>query len=265
MNKRVIVASHRRSGTHFTIDSILNNFAAFRDNPAIAEVTLDGLSAHAPEPKLSPEQLEARLGSRPAVLKTHAHARLDAFFAAGSAGAAYAQQFFADAKIIYVHRDGRDVLVSQYYYHQKFEPRLEDTPFSAYLREPNNFDASSYEGTLNRVQYWNFHVETWRQHGNCLNISFDDLRSRFAETLARIAEFIDEPLATEIKQVQIGGGKVEGALRRLKNKLSRAELKLSTVSFRGGRSGDWREHFDGEDAAFFAEHAGDMLHELGYE
>ncbi len=46
MLKTVIVASHRRSGTHLAIDAITNNFGTFYNNRTQSFLNLDHLAAH---------------------------------------------------------------------------------------------------------------------------------------------------------------------------------------------------------------------------
>ena len=76
----VIVASHCRSGTHLTIDAVTNKLKVFSQNSKPVIVTLDHLSSHVPQQKISLRELQKQIASSPCFLKTHAHGNISKFF-----------------------------------------------------------------------------------------------------------------------------------------------------------------------------------------
>lgn len=235
--KHVIVASHRRSGTHLTIDTIINNFPMFSNNPEIGKVTLDSLVAEGKQHRAI-DEIRALTSQGPCVLKTHAHGDIGNFFLKSDSGD-FIDDLFSNSKIIYVHRDGRDVLTSLYYYMQNFDEEIKKVPFNEFIRMTNKFDEDSYNGELNRVEYWQFHVRSWLDRKNVLFLSFNDFFGNLHNTLTKISRFIELPFNPQVKDVKLAKGKHQDG------------VKHSSVCFRKGKSGDWKEHFGKDDSAYF--------------
>ena len=170
-NKHVIVASHRRSGTHLTIDAVINNFKVFSQNSKPVIVTLDHLSSHVPQQKISLRELQKQIASSPCFLKTHAHGNISKFFIGTSYLSAFIHELFQDSKIIVVHRDGRDVLTSLYFYMQGFDQKINDTTLSEFIRMKNTFNEETYASDLDRSSYWKYHEESWLGKQNVLLLS----------------------------------------------------------------------------------------------
>lgn len=268
MTKRIIVASHRRSGTHLTIDSIINNFDTFRHNPDISLVTLDHLSSHVKEPNLTYAELKRRIDNVSCVLKTHSHGNLQDFFVGTSELKKLVEELFATSKIIYVHRDGRDTMVSLYHYHKKFDKTIRDISFSDYIRMTNNFDKDTYQSNFNRIEYWAFHVRSWLECDNCLFVSFDDFQDNYLKTLNKISEFIDEPINTDVQDTRRqSDSNLYSLWLRVKAKIfgKYGQVKYSSVGFRKGKSGEWREYFSSKDIDFFNDKTGNVNQLLGYK
>lgn len=261
-SKRVIVASHRRSGTHLAIDSIINNFGAFRDNPPISSVTLDHLAPHTKKWSLTPEELERRIADRPCVLKTHTHGNLLDFFE--ETACEYVRRLIDGSHVIYVYRDGRDVMVSQYHYHKKFDKKSRNQEFAEYIRAANDFDQATYEGEKNRVEYWAFHVRSWVKKPDCLLLSFEDIRNNLESAMNRVSHFICEPVNPEVRDVAIRTGAPLYKVGKLIQRVFRTGVERSAVEFRKGIIGDWRAHFSEADLEFFEENSGGLNRDLGF-
>lgn len=268
-NKHVIVASHRRSGTHLTIDAVINNFKVFSQNSTPVIVTLDHLSSHVPQQKIDLRELQKQIASSPCLLKTHAHGNISKFFIGTSHFSAFIHELFQDSKIIVVHRDGRDVLTSLYFYMQGFDQKINDTTLSEFIRMKNNFDEGTYPGEMDRVSYWGFHVDSWLGEDNVLLLSFDDFQNKYVETLKKISQFIEHPLDGKVKDVKRQKeSKVIIHVRRYMQKLITQRfirIKYSSVNFRKGESGDWVNYFSDDDQKYFNPRAGLVNQALGYQ
>jgi hypothetical protein len=263
----VVVASHRRSGTHLTIDSILNNFEGFETGGRSAEVNLD-LLAPRTAGALPLDAVRDALARGPRVVKTHAHADVVSYVAASPEVGDFARALLAESKRIYVHRDGRDVLASLHHYVRGFHPEGEALSFAAFLRATGDPDAPPSGRDLDRAGYWALHVRSWLAQEGVLVLSFDDFAQRYEATLDRVAAFLELPRREESRDVRLGG---RGALAvwraRLAQRLLPARLQRvvrTTVAFRRGASGGWRELFTPEDLALFEARAGALNRELGY-
>jgi hypothetical protein len=268
MSKKLIVASHRRSGTHLAIDAIVNNFEIFKNNPEISTLTIDHLASHLRGSDFAVDKFRNLIESNTCVLKTHSHGNMNDFFNASGEIAELVSGLFGEAKIVYVARDGRDVLTSLYHYQKKIDKKIRNTSFSQYIRMENNFDNETYTGKKNRIEFWSFHVNSWLIKKNIMLISFDELTNNYSGVLKKVSEFVGEPLGQEIIDVRkISKNLLKTAFQKLNKKYRNqfTSVKDSSVSFRKGVSGDWREHFFDEDLEFFMERAGAINEKLGHK
>lgn len=232
----VLVASHRRSGTHLTLDSLVNNFPAFRAGFG----NLDRSTAS-----------DGARGYR--LFKTHSHGNLIRF--AESRG----QVVPHDARIIYVHRDGRDVMVSLYHYMCGFDERIREVHFDDFIKMTNEYDSETYDGNFNRVTYWRFHVESWINHADhpVLFISFQDWINEYERTIEKVAEFINAKRVDD-HVVDLRRQAKPSLASRAKNAVSRrlfGRSKESSIGFRSGKIGAWRELFTNSSLSYFESQA----------
>jgi hypothetical protein len=263
VHQSIIIVSHRRSGTHLCVDAIANNFEIFSWSRRVPLVVLDGLSSHRGQ-VLSPKDLRTAFDGGARIFRTHSHGNIEDFFIGSTEIADCVKELFAGSKIILVYRDGRDVLVSLYYYYHSFSKETRNLEFSQFLRMINDADAQTYAGDLDRVSYWAFHVKSWLEKSNVLALSFEDLLGDYRKTLTRISDFIEQPLAPNLVDARIKpGSKATNLLRRAHRKFRKSlrieRVKHSTINFRKGRSGDWVNHFTEDDLRFFDERASEVM------
>ena len=96
----------------------------------------------------------------------------------------------------------------------------------------------------------------WLDTPDVLVVRFEDLvgaagggdRQAQLDAIRAVGEFIDRPLDEE-------------SLARVADQM----YSTKGMTFRKGRTGDWRNHFTAEHVEAFNEEAGDVLVELGYE
>lgn len=264
----IVVASHRRSGTHLLIDSLLSNLTRNSVSSRIPMIKLDYASSHVYEWDLSTNQLRECI-ERGCLVKSHAHGHMDRFFNCEPALAELVEKLILSGKWLYIHRDGRDVLTSLYYYHAGFDKKIRSLSFSEYIRMPNDFDSSTYRGAMNRAEYWGYHVESWLDKHGTMMISYEDLRDDYDVVLRKVADFLGEDVANHLIDVRLSAN---GTLGRIAQKLKSRFYNLvsqrrvhTSVSFRRGQIGDWRKVFSQADLGFFQKHAGDVNAALGYE
>ena len=105
MPQTVIIASHRRSGTHWVIDTLRNNCPAINEN--FVNLDLIAPSSHSPLP-LSEFDKQLNTLDGIVLVKTHTPVTLDPFLVSEDLQH-YAAALLQRSRIIYVHRDGRDV------------------------------------------------------------------------------------------------------------------------------------------------------------
>jgi hypothetical protein len=266
----VLVVSHRRSGTHLVIDTIENNFPAYRRRrrPRTG-LNLDHLTSRGLRP-LTLGELSIHVAGGPVVLKSHAHADLERFFGAHLPTIRLVQELFASCKVIYVHRDGRDVMVSLYHYLRTYDPGRAPADFGGFLRAENHFDTRTYDGTLNRAEYWSHHVRGWLHRPQILYLAYERLIRRYEEAVLDLADFLGAEPARRIRKVVRSVAFDHPWVHRAYDAAHRAlawrvrGTHHSSVAFRRGRVGDYRELFDTSALEYFEGVAADVLDELGY-
>lgn len=186
---------------------------------------------------------------------------------------------------VYVLRDGRDVVVSFWYYHlleRRRRPAMARhiDPFLAEvagdLDEDNLADIRSHlprfiealaerpMGGMRRpgaagLQPWPDHVTTWTAGDEVLAVRYEDLLSDTAGTLGTITRHLSIDLpARRLQQVAR-----DHSFAATSGRPPGQEDVASTQ--RKGVVGDWRNHFSQEAARVFDALGGDVLIDLNYE
>jgi len=137
-------------------------------------------------------------------------------------------------KIVHPYRDVKDVLVSVFFYHQHIAMKSGKPPpketFSEFLRRERWHPVERYRN-MSQVQYWKYHLESWKLQKDVFHMSFEDIIEDTENTLYRLSEFLGIPL---------------NPLRKPFHRWWRPK----TVFFRKGKPGDWKNHFSEEDLAY---------------
>lgn len=174
--------------------------------------------------------------------------------------------------VLLVWRDGRDVLISQYY-HSLFENDRGNARLVAQCRKDLKFaDYEDISGNLlafmeyvyerkrhPRISWVNF-VHRWSGCDRCVHVKYEDMRLRPVDELQRIVG----QLAGRV----INRGLVEEIVAKhsFERKTGRKAGEENTRSFmRKGIIGDWENYFDQDARERFHAYAGDALIKLGYE
>lgn len=250
----ILVASHRRSGTHLTMDAIHNNFREYTSS----FVNLDRLAAAHPDP-LSISDFTDQLSRSRRLLKTHMYPDAGAFFPSRPAHAELAENLLNEARIIYVYRDGRDVMTSLYYYLQDHHPdRMKETSFSTFLRAERFLYDGRQPASRSHAAYWNFHVKQWLGRPDVLHLSFEEMITDYEATLEKIADFLNLDMPARITHVVRSRNinpdnkllrtlltRIDGLYRRILSLVGAREL--TTTNFRKGTVGNYATLFSRDD------------------
>lgn len=256
----IVIASHRRSGTHLTIDLLRRQFAECRgykwpgSGPYALYLNLDLLNVPGKKKSRSTAQAKRTLkrAKRPLV-KTHRSA--DAFEA--RTGEADCREIGMDgASIIYVVRDVRKVMCSLHAFAQVFDERAK-VPFPQFIRQ------ESKEG-LNRIAEWRRHVESWRKRDDVMVVRFEDLVEKTANELDRFAAFLGrEPL---MRKPLLPRPWKSTTASRLAGRIG---INASATTIIGRSKGmglaRWKDVASSGDDDFILAEVGDLLLDLGYE
>ncbi len=230
----ILVASHRRSGTHLTIDTIRNNILGASNTYLTMETLLPTHKENLPKDAF--EQRRHTPG-RP-ILKLHDFPTLETFPVEGGLRA-YAAQLVQASRIVYAVRDGRDVMVSFYEYRKKIDPALANVSFSEFLRFPR-------PGYSSAAAQWSAHVHAWMGRDEVLPIFYEDMHDDFAGVVGRLADFLELPRRAQLFDVVMSRNPA-------------AAGATTAVMFRKGQVGDHAAYFKADDRAFFEREAGEGM------
>ena len=244
--QNLVVITHRRSGTHLTIDSIRNNFSVFRQNEHLVFETLNPAHPDA----MSLEEMRKRVRKGGHVIKTH-H-RSDEGDEMPDEHRQFLFELLDQSALIYVVRSGMDVMVSLYEFRRRHDPSIRDQTFSEFLRS-GTFDPGKPK--LNKMEYWADHVRGWehsRWRERLLFIRFEDWINHYRKTLKTVAGHLAIRSDWRRRDVRMGHPRQRDGIIR------------TWVEPRKGVIGDHVNYFSTADTERFWEHCGDVMRRFGY-
>ncbi|MCA9405513.1 MAG: sulfotransferase domain-containing protein [Candidatus Omnitrophica bacterium] len=268
----ILVCGHSRSGNHFTIDSLVKNFkdasfGIFRPGYAaienlvvphdsgVTELFYDFIFNYNKDQEirickthLLPEEIETALSRDDYFLNKKDRVIIDFLY--------------NEAKVIYIQRDVKDVMVSLYYfmklgggYQVGLRERLAHMSIAEFIRSPNYHiypPRGFADFDRNRIVYWAYHVQQWMKRKVC-PIQYETLSQDFESTLKKISEYCggEEILRNDLSKPSMSDQKnslINRVLKKLRIKLSSKES--TAVSPYKGISGSHKAHFSDEDYRF---------------
>ncbi|MCK4871341.1 MAG: sulfotransferase domain-containing protein [Phycisphaerales bacterium] len=256
----ILLASFPRSGNTWVMDMLLRggiltlSREAYRESVCHPEdlIPFSGLNRSAVE------ALAKRWdGSHLRVIKTHAFPRL------------------RWKRAICLHRDGRDVVTSYFFYLKSKNQLPEAITFSEFLWKdpdlkrcwlPPVDSASDYAGR-GPAGLWAQHVTFWRAAASFKRIHttrYEDLLADPVGAMRAVFAY----MSVERDDADIKRLVRETSFKKLRRTESASAEKAKDPNrrfYRSGTRGNWREHFSLEDVEPFKEQAGQTLIELGYE
>lgn len=178
----------------------------------------------------------------------------------------------------YIRRDGRDVMVSYYFYFARALSLSTSPRRNAALKRHfeslygANFDLSKSKENLPKFiessfanpkimhdTSWHLHILDWWDRKNVFHTRYEDLLENTPAELTRLMSELTGEVADPVK--------VASAVNRYSfvTASGRKPGQEERSSFlRKGQSGDWRNHFTVEAAQVFDAFAGEALVEFGY-
>lgn len=261
----IVIASHPRSGTHLTIDLLRRQFKACGswkwpgENPSRLYLSLEALYQSFSRTPISECKALTilRRVSRPLV-KTHlvfSEAPTGPTTAKDQLGLHWIKWLTKQAVLLYVYRDGRDMMCSLHRWRQRSEPRAR-VGISDFMRQTQN--------GMSRPRFWAHHVRQWLAQPGVVPVRYDHVVRQTDDVLRQLAGVLDlEPRWVEPRLPQRVGGVWQGRLNWLVRMRPPATTMLGR--WQGKEPLKWRQAFAEADRAFFHQEAGDLLVELGYE
>jgi hypothetical protein len=172
--------------------------------------------------------------------------------------------------VIYLARDGRDVMVSYFFYQYGF---ARQTPTQVGQQETarrilgalsvrrltRRLHNPSFSSFVRRhASEWAYHVRAWLGRDPAAIVRYEDLHSDTEATLADLLASLQVQPAPDVLRQAVElftFGQLSGRQPGQENAGS---------FFRKGIVGDWRNHFSKADGVYFARVAGEILECLGY-
>ena len=155
----IVVATHRRSGTQWAIDALRHNSPDINDSYMTLEQIEPDHDANIPLAKFRRQLLN--LNGRVLI---NVHDLPSGTFWQGMDERLFARTILNNSPTVFVHRDGRDVMVSLYYYMQSFSETVRNQSFSQFLRADAAGDRA--DTGVSRPGYWAFHSQSWLKKAN---------------------------------------------------------------------------------------------------
>ena len=176
---------------------------------------------------------------------------------------------------VYVVRDGRDAITSQFFFQLSHIPEGDHPRLTALQRRsfpklvnkadhPGLFDDFVARQLVNPIAAhanWGAHVRSYFEaaNPNMSLVKYEDLHTNGEATLARVvSELSGEPADPD---------QIREALNRFMfgKQSARRNHPGSAAHLRKGKAGDWVNHFTPTAARLFDRACGDMLIKMGYE
>lgn len=166
---------------------------------------------------------------------------------------------YRHASAVYLVRDVRDVIISEY-------GRRQMT--LSYTNDFDHFLEDFLRGRIHRFGSWTDHVAGWTHRaaiadGSMLLVRYEDLKTDPAKKLSEVLQFLGEPRSPSV----IRGAVDNNNLQAMREKEDRIRLPEATPGFRfvnKGMSGSWRERLDPRQIRRIEEASGRLLERLGY-
>lgn len=157
-------------------------------------------------------------------------------------------------KIVYILRDGRDVLISYYFYTYGFLGKDKE--------RVKNFSNDDFSDFLRKesMNYRN-HIIGWFEFQNIFKIKYEELKNNYIHILSNIQKYLN--IVNLITEDEVKEKYVDNFKGMDKN--LNALQGDNTAFYRKGIIGDWENYFNEENKSIFKEYCGQLLIDLGYE
>lgn len=184
-------------------------------------------------------------------------------------------------RVFYLYRDGRDVIVSHYFFHMR---RLQRNPKGRFERRvargldrglgrgydpedvirnlPRYIEEQMTNPPSRHVRSWPEHVTRWcdtsREH--VAYLSYEQLRT---DPMATLETALGKFLAQPVDEAQLSRSVERFDFQRVAGRKVGTEDRMAHA--RKGITGDWKNYFTKEAGEVFDKYCGQVLIDLGYE
>jgi len=269
-SRPIVIASHRRSGTHLTIDLLRRQFepcdAWKRLGESNSRLYLDLESLYHPFGNTNLPLTESKAveilsrTSRP-LIKTHViidEIKTGPATRVGELGQHWLDFIRNKASVIYAYRDGRDVLCSDYLLHhiQHKIPAEKRISLSEFMR-------IKFEG-MNWPAYWSHHATSYLKMPNVILFNTKEIMKDPYRSIEQLGEKLGMPPRLHEPLLP---AKFKGVWHSRFNRLFRTRPQSSAILARpkGMPLPKWRDAMSIDDYRLFAKEAGHAMSKMGFD
>jgi hypothetical protein len=183
----VAIISHRRSGTHLTIDLLRRQFPGTSprllplETPHHLYLDMDGLRPNHHNPITPRHVLKQLRRAERCVIKTHCLPDDSGSLPEFGPNAALAERLLSKSTKFYVVRDGRKVISSQHIYEQTYRVDA--------LLSLDEFLRSEFNG-LTRPLYWALHADRWTCRDDVTTFRFEDITTNTRDMIVLMGSIL---------------------------------------------------------------------------
>jgi hypothetical protein len=158
-------------------------------------------------------------------------------------------------KVILLHRDPRDRMISTFFYRFKDKGKVEidktvrNDSMKVFLKKEIRLLPERYE-----TQFFD-----WMDYGNVISVKYEDLLTDTETELQKILEFLNLRKDINLKEIV-----AQNRFEKLSNGRKEGVEDVSN-HYRKGIIGDWKTYFDPEISALYIEKMGQIHKRLGYD
>lgn len=189
----ILVASHPRSGTHLVIDTIRRHFPVTRARrlwgKPVDHLYLNVERLTAGNRRFDDRTAHRILGksARP-LMKTHYSADFAETWCESETGplAKKWREMLSTARVIYVFRDPRHVMVSYHQFLSPIDASVRGMTLGEFIRSEH------WTGSCSKLEWWARHVRGWLHKPGILPLNYDDLLNDASAAIERLAAHLDE-------------------------------------------------------------------------
>ncbi|MGC9504009.1 sulfotransferase domain-containing protein [Baaleninema sp.] len=164
-------------------------------------------------------------------------------------------------KVVYLLRDGRDVMVSYYRFLEAMRSRSNQTVDFLNM-------VKTGEGLFLNYK-WHLHVEKWLENpynSEIITIRYEDMLERPVDELERLCQFLDFEASRDVLEDVTAAASFQ-SLRKKEEQFGLNNPGWPKDKFfnRRGKAGSYKDEMPPEVLEAFVEEAGDTLKKFGYE
>ncbi|HVM94532.1 MAG TPA: sulfotransferase domain-containing protein [Terriglobales bacterium] len=167
-------------------------------------------------------------------------------------------------RVINVVRDPRDVVVSQYKYHQKIRKIEVDSPIEKFVTRFLNGETCPHGSWGQNVATWLYTSEGSPRY---LQLRYEDLIADTPRELEKVAKFLNLPTSPELLAQAVERSSAD-EMRKMEKQQDHGLYRNSRKDMtfvRAAGSGGWHKDLPMEQATRIESAWGGLMHHLGYE